>query len=276
MFAMRLLSLILMITFAVTSAFAQSELKIGVPYAMDLATLNELNTQATQLWAQLVRESGSVEKAKYDFLYSAKADPRIVEFHANILQFAATSEYVPSIFPMKHLYQTQDAANALTLPFSPFLRQILMNVATYRAKQIYDRTYSRFSAHRVNFNESVYCALLDQCDSDYTPRYAKTDKVLRLQIRQFMVTKLFLAANVGNLCATYLDTTFITNGMRVLTGLSLDEDMISVSDAKPLKDLTKKMVPCVQAELAKQGRRQTDYLADEVILASAAKYLNGL
>jgi hypothetical protein len=273
---MRILSFILMIAFVCGSPSAKAELKIGVPYAMDLATLNDLNTQATQLWSQLVRESGSVEQAKYDFLYSQKIDSRIVEFHANILQFAATSEYVPSIFPMKHLYETHDAEKALTLPFSPFLRQVLMNVATYRVKQIYDRTYSRFSAHRVNFNESVYCALLDQCDSEYTPRYAKTDKVLRLQIRQFMVTKLFLAANVGNLCATYLDTTFITNGMRVLTGLSIDEDMISISDAKPLNDLTKKMVPCIQRDLGTQGRKQTAYISDEVILASAAKYLNGL
>lgn len=273
---MRILTLILMVAFISGAPVAKAELKIGVPYAMDLATLNDLNTQATQLWEQLVQERGSIENAKVDFLYSQNVDPRIAEFHQNVLQFVTTSEYVPSIFPMKHLYETQDAANALTLPFSPFLRQVLMNVATYRVKQIYDRTYSRFGAHRVTFTESMYCALVDQCDSKYAPRFAKTDKVLRLQIRQFMVAKLFLAANVGNLCKTYLDTTFITNGMRVLAGLSIDEDMIAISDAKPIKDLTKKMVPCIQSDLIKQARRQTDFIADEVILASAAKYLKGL
>jgi hypothetical protein len=243
---------------------------------MDLGTFNELNTQATQTWAQIVKEQGP-RAAVENFLSAKITDPRIAQFHENVLQYLGSSTVNGTLGLMVQLSATNDMAENLTSPFSPFFRQVLTNIALTRALQIYDRVSGFFSVMpESSFNHSVWCVIANDCAEGLAPKYASTDATYRSWVRQYMVAKYLLAANFPNMCATYLDGRYTVATLKTLLRYSYDEKdgSLNVSFASPAKDTWDKIIPCI---VEKNGgyKGLNNYDPDE-IATSAKKYLRGL
>ncbi|MNK75232.1 hypothetical protein D3C87_947690 [compost metagenome] len=227
------------------------------------------------MWAQIVKEQGPQAAAAN--LSSAKfIDPRIVQFHEVVLQFLATSPVRGTLGLVQQLSSTNDMEKTLSLPFSPFFRQVLLNIAITRSAQIYDRVSGFFSVMpESSFNHSIWCVIADECAEGLAPRYAQTDATYRTWVRQYMIAKYFMAANFPNVCTTYLGGRHTINSMRTLMVYALDEQggALKVSFASPAQETWEKLLPCLTEN---NGGLRTFTEADrDQVLISAKKYLRG-
>jgi hypothetical protein len=243
---------------------------------LDLQTFNELNNQAIQIWTQIAKESGPTA-ATSNFLSAQTLDPRIVNFHEVVLQFLGTSSVHGALGTVVQLSETNEMQDALTAPFSPFFRQVLLNIAIVRSIQMYERGTGFFSVMpESSFNHSIWCVIADRCAEGLAPKYARTDATYRTWVRQYMIAKYLMDANFKDICATYLDGRHTVGSLRALRAYSFDEvqGTWGLSLAKPATNVWNKLVPCIiEKSGGFQNRPQTN---GEEEIESAKKYLRGL
>ncbi|MFS4457608.1 hypothetical protein [Bdellovibrio sp. HCB2-146] len=201
----------------------------------DYATFNDLNDEATDIWAQLVREYSQTGAIKR--LFSASIDPRVRALHQSVAEYLASGEFVADDARILLMFG-REPRDPMSKPFSPLFRQVLINIAIDRAIKIYERNNSFFfGIDRVGFNESVVCVVSSHCDRNYTPKFAFTDPVYRAHVRQFGVGKLLAARPYNDVCGSFLGS-YTLASLAALRTFSIDEQMIALG----LSNSTEKMI----------------------------------
>ena len=233
--------------------------------SFDYATLEELNTQADQLWKSFVQEHGSEELAIQDYFSTNAADPRITELHQNVSDYLKTSTFNAFMYIGNMRFKNEDRLNQQ--PMSALLRQTLLDIAVTRQQQVIQKTapgFFSYMPHDSKFINYVQCSVDSPLCTQQDKRFYGLPEDLR-DGREYMIAKALLSLQFENFCNSIIDPFMGVAALAILGQNALDDQKRSWGPSNEMAT-TKELPSCRSTKVTTEINRN-------VVLGAAKKFL---